>query len=225
MIQKQKQQFLAGEGDAYFARNQSVLTLADAIANTDPVLPVLAGIKPFPKRVLEIGCANGWRLNQIRAFGAEHCQGIDPSHDAVECGKRAYSAIDLRVGTADLLPFPNASFDLLVFGFCLYLCDPDDHFRIVCEADRVLANEGHLVIFDFDPPAPYRNVYAHLQDVFSYKMDFSRLFLAHPHYLLREKRVGPHGCTGLVGPDDRVAVTWLAKTVASAWPISPWQHE
>jgi len=185
---QQKAQFLNGEGDAYFARNSSVLVRDEAMAAADPVLSILVGITPFPKRVLEVGCANGWRLRRIQGLGAETCHGIDPSREAVMMGTQLYPALHLSIGTADSLQFEDEAFDLVVFGFCLYLCDPADHFRIVSEADRVLADGGSLVIFDFDPPQPYRNPYSHQSGLFSYKMDFSRLFLAHPHYQLQAKR-------------------------------------
>lgn len=219
----QKEAFLSQEADAYFARNKSVLAKDEIMASHDPVLSVLAGIKPFPRRVLEIGCANGWRLNRMMALGAVECHGIDPSHEAIEEGTRTYSALRLTVGTADAPAFPDHAFDLVVFGFCLYLCDPADHFRIAAEADRMLADEGHLVILDFDPPVPYRNPYAHRPGLFSFKMDFSQLFLAHPHYQLREKRVETHGRAGSFSPDNRVATTLLAKSVATAWPMNPWK--
>jgi SAM-dependent methyltransferase len=223
MKQSQKARFLEGEADAYFARNKSVLAKDEAIAAQDPVLPVLERIKPFPRRVLEIGCANGWRLNRMMALGATEGHGIDPSREAIEGGARTYPALRLAVGTADALPFQEGAFDLVVFGFCLYLCDPVDHFAIAAEVDRVLANEGHLVIYDFDPPTPYRNPYAHQPGLFSYKMDFSRLFLAHPHYQISEKRVEAHGGVGSLNPDNRVAVTRLTKSVTAAWPMNPWK--
>jgi ubiquinone/menaquinone biosynthesis C-methylase UbiE len=220
----QKDVFLNGEGDAYFSRNRTALSNDEAMAKADPVLPVLAGLHPFPKRVLEVGCANGWRLHRMRTLGAEQCCGLDPSSDAVASGAKSYPKLLLQVGTADTLPFDDNAFDLVVFGFCLYLCDPSQHFRIVAEADRVLANGGHLVVFDFDPPAPYRNAYTHRPGIFSHKFDYSRLFLAHPHYRLREKRVAGHGPAGTsLLPDDRVAVSLMIKDPSTAWPMNPWK--
>lgn len=225
MSRQQKQVFMAGEGDAFYTRNQSVLTGDERIAAGDPLLPFLAEMKPFPARVLEIGCANGWRLNRLRALGATACHGIDPSQAAITQGAQDYPALHLRVGTAESLPFADAAFDLVVFGFCLYLCDPGDHFRIAAEADRVLADGGALVIYDFDPPQPYRNPYAHQPGVHAYKMDFSRLFLAHPHYTLRDKRSAAHGPAGRANPDDRLGLHWLVKDAATAWPLNPWKRE
>jgi ubiquinone/menaquinone biosynthesis C-methylase UbiE len=214
----QKQMFLAGEGDAWFDRNRSSL---NDNKHADPVLQCLAEMRPFPDRVLEVGCSNGWRLDRIHAAGARVCRGLDPSRRAIEFGKRRYSNIELSVGTADKLP-DDAVFDVVIYGFCLYLCDPVDHFRIIAEGDRVLRNGGALLIYDFDPSVPYRNEYVHRPGVFSYKLDYAKLFLAHPHYALYQKRCFSHANDGNMSPDNRTAVSWLTKQLGSAWPPNPW---
>ncbi|OSO90613.1 hypothetical protein B7O87_09335 [Cylindrospermopsis raciborskii CENA303] len=79
-------------------------------------------------KLLEVGCGEGKRLEWIQKSLDIECHGIDPSDKAVtiaqEIGVRAVR------GTADHLPYPDETFDFLVFGFCLYLCDRDDLFRI-----------------------------------------------------------------------------------------------
>jgi ubiquinone/menaquinone biosynthesis C-methylase UbiE len=159
------------------------------------------------------------------ASGARECVGIDPSRAAIEDGKRSFPTLQLEIGTAERLPHHIQGFDLIIFGFCLYLCDPADHFRIVAEADRALVDGGHLVVYDFDPPAPYRNAYSHADGIYSYKMDYARLFLAHPHYSLRERLTFAHGGEHKILPDNRLAISWLVKNTRSAWPPNPWGDE
>jgi SAM-dependent methyltransferase len=130
---------LAGEADAWFKRNRGKLG-AD-----DPVGHIIAGLSITPRAVLEIGCANGWRLKRLQQEYRCHVWGVDPSHDAVE----EASLPGVLYGTADDLPFCASKFDLVIFGFCLYLCDPADLFRVAAEADRVLADGGTLIIHDF----------------------------------------------------------------------------
>src|SRR6516164_4901012 len=170
MCESQKDIFLAGEGDAWFERNRGLLNDDNQV---DPVLQCLAEMRPYPDRVLEVGCSNGWGLNKIHAAGASICSGIDPSRRAIELGKQLYSKIELSVGTADKLP-DGEVFDVVIYGFCLYLCDPADHFRILAEGDRVLRDGGALLIYDFDPSVPYRNEYVHRPGVFSYKLDYAK---------------------------------------------------
>lgn len=217
----QRTQFIHSEGDAFFRRNQVALTQGE-LAARDPVLRLLEGWGHPPAKVLEVGCANGWRLQQLVNRGAGSGFGIDPSPAAISEGKAAHPGLQLQVGTAESLPFADGSMDMVVFGFCLYLCDPADHFRIVAEADRVLADHGSLLVFDFDPPTPYRNAYAHQKAIFSYKFKFEQLFLAHPHYQLLSKTASAHGGGRATNPDEQVAVSWLIKETATAWPANPW---
>ena len=83
-------------------------------------------------------------------------------------------------GTADRLPYRDGLFDVVVFGFCLYLCDREDLFRIASEADRVLNDQGWLIIHDFYSPVPTRRDYHHKTGIYSYKMDYKTLFEWHP---------------------------------------------
>jgi ubiquinone/menaquinone biosynthesis C-methylase UbiE len=221
MSNTQKDRFLSGEGDAYYARNAAALSAAEIAARHDPVLDLLRRMSSKPSRVLEVGCANGWRLTLLRQLGAVECCGVDPSSAAIEDGSIRDPELHLQVGTADRLPFPDRSFDMLIFGFCLYLCDPHDHFRIVAEADRVLMSPGSLIIFDFDPPLPYRNTYTHVKGVYSYKMDFADLFTSHPAYRTLAKFSEGHGGAAQT-PDNSVAATLIRKDSDSAWPNNPW---
>jgi SAM-dependent methyltransferase len=91
----------------------------------------------------------------------------------------------VQQGTADILPFKDHYFDIIIFGFCLYLCDREDLFRIASEADRVLGEPGWLLILYFFSPFPKKNVYHFCKGVQSYKMDYRTLFTWHPHKVIR----------------------------------------
>lgn len=146
---QQKDIFKASEGDEYFRRNISMLDGKDDVLDVPEVLKY---IKIIPTRVLEVGCSNGHRLSRIeKSFHAE-CHGIDPSPSAIESGIKKYPHIHLKVGTADTLAFDDNFFDMVVFGFCLYLCDRHDLFKIAFEANRCLIDNGILVIKDFTLP-------------------------------------------------------------------------
>lgn len=210
----QKDIFLGSEGDAWYARNQENLHEG----GQDIVLTTLQEAAVSPTSVLEIGCSNGYRIAGIcNRFGARGF-GIDPSSKAVADGRCRYPSLSLEVGTADRLPFADSRFDLVIFGFCLYLVDPRLHLRCVAEADRVLADGGLLAIHDFIEPVPYHNRYAHLEGVRSHKMEFSRYFLASPAYrLLRRTMSAP----GVSTPDNSMGVDLLSKNLAAAFPPNP----
>jgi len=216
MTDRQRDLFLQGEADEWYLRNREVLLKRDS----DPVLDSLAHLKLQPTSVLEVGCANGWRLELLRQHTGASVAGVDPSSAAIEEGHALYPAVDLRVGTAEELDFGDASFDLVIFGFCLYLVDPQLLFRVVAEADRVLRDGGHVVIFDFLEPTAYHNEYVHRPGVRSHKMVFSRLFTAHPAYFLIHRQLDMTGSDALA-PDRRSGVDVLVKDNAGAFPVSP----
>lgn len=211
----QRDVFLHGEGDAYFRRNAAGYDAAQAATSTF-ALDVLRPYVGSGARVLEVGCANGLNLERLRRSAGSTGSGIDPSAAAVEAGRSDFPALDLRVGTAEALPFGDAAFDVVLFGFCLYVTDRALLPRVVAEADRVLRDGGFLAIVDFDPPAPVRRTYRHAEGMASFKTDHARLFLGFPHYTLAEKRPFSHGGTGFhPDPGERLAVQVLYKDTAS----------
>lgn len=206
----QRDAFLASEGDGYFARNANHPCLhAD-----DPVLKALNTLNVQPKRVLEIGSSNGWRMMPFKQSGA-YCAGVDPSPTAVLNGKPA--GLDLRVGASDSLPFSDGEFDLVIFGFCLYLVDPPLLFKSVGEADRVLVDGGVLAIYDFIPQKEYFNEYGHAANLKSFKMEFSKLFVANPAYSLVHREIET-----LKKADDRMGVDVLVKDQIGAFQKNPY---
>ncbi len=177
--QMQKRAFRNGEGDAWWARNSKRLVYR--YGYTEPVMMAVMDL-PQPRSVLEIGCAGGGRLALLWAHMDADCSGIDPSREAIEAGREQWPELNLKVATADKLPHLDDSFDIVIFGFCLYLVDRGDLFKVVSEADRVLRDGGHLVIYDFAAHTPHRVAYHHRDGIYSYKADYAALFAANPAY-------------------------------------------
>ncbi len=213
MADKQKDIFLQSEGDAWFSRNRQAL--ADRkFPDGDAILAELCGLLPKESnrklKVLEIGCGEGGRLVWLQQNCAVECYGVDPSTQAVEAatarGIKAFKAV------ADELPFSAEAFDVVIFGFCLYLCDRSDLFRIACEADRVLRLPGWLIIQDFFSPVPRSRIYHHRPGVISYKMDYRTLFSWHPDYeCLTHKVRGHQNGVHTDDPEEWTAVSVLRK--------------
>jgi ubiquinone/menaquinone biosynthesis C-methylase UbiE len=205
---KQKDVFLESEGNAWLERNTG--DAATAIAESDPLLVEILNLRPPPGRaskVLEIGCADGARLQRLaETFGCA-CYGLEPSAHAVEVARAR--GIEACQGTAEQLPYADQSFEMVMFGFCLYLCDREDLFRIACEADRVLQSPGWLLIHDFYSPAPSKREYHHRAGLFSHKMDYRTLFTWHPAYVTYSHRVRDHAHGGYTD----AAQEWVATSV------------
>jgi ubiquinone/menaquinone biosynthesis C-methylase UbiE len=187
---KQKNVFLNIEGDKWFERNKKVLEQRDI--NEDYLLKQILEFVPNlnnSNSLLEIGCGDGSRLSALKK-NKYTVYGIDPSKSAIK--DAVSNGVNAFVGTADKLPFEDNKFEIVTFGFCLYLCDREDLFKIAAEADRVLKKGGYLFILDFYSKNPISNDYHHREGLKSYKMDYSKLFEWHPDYVLVKKIIGSH---------------------------------
>lgn len=210
---KQKEIFLQSEGDAWFTRNQQGVAgrkLPDDDALLREIIDFLLVNTGGRVKVFEVGCGDGTRLAWLKNNLNADCYGIEPSAQAVAASRA--KGINVLQGTADALPFGSQSFDIVIFGFCLYLCDRDDLFRIASEADRILRSPGWLMIMDFYSPIPRARTYHHRPGVQSFKMDYRTLFAWHPDYECMTHKVRHHGeAIHTDAPDEWVAVSVLRK--------------
>ena len=73
---------------------------------------------PAPMRILDVGCGTGYLLGRLaaRAPQAEALAGIDAAPAMIEVARAAAADDRLRfvAGTAERLPWPAATFDLVV---------------------------------------------------------------------------------------------------------------
>jgi len=219
---EQKKIFLSSEGDQYFHRNREAY---DSLDNGDELVELLKYIELNPGKILEVGCSNGVRLNNLKKqFPESRCYGIDPSSEAILAGSELFQDLSLSVGTADNLNFDNNSFNTIIFGFCLYLCDRNDLFKIAYEADRCLRDGGIILIKDFYPSYPYMNQYCYNDGVYSYKIDYPSMFKWNPAYNEIASIVFTHrGFDGIDNPDERVALTVIKKNEMAAYIKDPFK--
>ncbi|WP_226799020.1 hypothetical protein [Aeromonas simiae] len=81
----QKNVFMSQEGNEWYERNKSAIL--GKTLERDPIFKALAYLGCKPTRILEIGCANGWRLAQLAQL-AEHygacCYGVAPSASGIQ---------------------------------------------------------------------------------------------------------------------------------------------
>lgn len=188
----QKQAFLDYEANNWFSRNRS----SQYNPKKDPVLAVLREYSITAGHVFEIGCSYGYRLNAIsQSFEDVKVTGLEPSLEAIEYGRQKYSSVNFVHGTADdISMIPSASFDLVIIGFVLYVIDRDVLLRVVSETDRVLKNNGILMILDFFSEKALRNPYDHIKELvaYSYKQNYEDVFTASKLYQLIDKRSFHH---------------------------------
>ncbi len=184
MATKQSKIFLKSEGDNYYQRNKGLLYNED-----DLIFKKIINLNKKKKinNLLEIGCGDGFRLNLIYEKLKINCYGIDPSKKAVKNFNNP--KIKITRGTAEKLNFQSGKFDVVIFGFCLYLVDIEDLTKIVFETDRVLKKNSYIVIYDFYSQKSKILPYKHNKKIKVHKYDFSKIFLWCPKFKLIENKI------------------------------------
>ena len=107
-------------------------------------------LAPAPRRILDVGCGTGYLLRQfaVRCPQAVELAGVDPAPAMIGAARTAGTDGRLRwlEGTAEELPFPEGSFDLVVSTTSF------DHWADqvagLAQCARVLAPGGWLVLTD-----------------------------------------------------------------------------
>jgi len=183
MKDKQNETFFRTEADNYYKRNKN--DLLSLTAEKDVPLRILDLYKIVPKKVLEIGCMNGYRLNFIKKKYNAECIGVEPSKEAVDEGNKLFKDIKLIRGIFSDIPL-NEKFDLIIINFVFHWVDRDLLAKCVSEVERMLSYNGFLIIGDFFPDHPRKNEYTHLlgNQIWTYKQDYSKIFLSLENYSL-----------------------------------------
>jgi ubiquinone/menaquinone biosynthesis C-methylase UbiE len=120
------------------------------IADRTAELALAGGL--VPRRVLDVGCGTGYLLRRLAARCPEATlDGIDAAAPMIEAAEAAAAGPDaarlhFRVGTAERLPWPDGTFDLVVSSTSF------DHWADqragLAECARVLGPGGRLVLVD-----------------------------------------------------------------------------
>jgi ubiquinone/menaquinone biosynthesis C-methylase UbiE len=171
----QSQIFLNSEGDSWYKRNKSAIETAKASADVSFILQTLKGSSFEIQDLLEVGCSSAAKLNLLASSFSASGSGIDPSSLAIQQGAKQYPDLDLRVGLASRLPFEADKFDLVFFGFCLYLVPPEKIELAMNEALRVLRPKSFIALTDFDSGIEMTVPYKHVEGLMSYKRDYMQL--------------------------------------------------
>lgn len=93
-------------------------------------------------RVLDIGCADGATLLHPYYADCTERFGIDPDAEAVTTGQKNLK-LKLVVGSAEELPYPDASFDFVISKGSLFFTDIPKSLK---ECYRVLKPRGDLFL-------------------------------------------------------------------------------
>lgn len=103
-------------------------------------------------RVLEIGCGTGnWLAAQQAYFTGRRVQwhGVDPSQAMLQIAGLKLDGVELEIGRAEELPFPDDSFDFVASHLSFHHYEDKD--LALDEIARVLAENGVFSLFNVEP--------------------------------------------------------------------------
>ncbi|MHB9862106.1 class I SAM-dependent methyltransferase [Streptomyces sp. YIM S03343] len=133
----------SGPAERYFSsRLHAVFEILDRCPGGD-LLDVGCGPGMFVRRVLDT------RPGDFRITAVDQA----PAMIAEAAGRTAGAEVELAVGDAEALPFPDASFDVVVAMGVLEYCDLSVVLR---ELDRVVRPDGLVLVSMLNPLSPYR---------------------------------------------------------------------
>jgi SAM-dependent methyltransferase len=114
-----------------------------------PRIAVAARLQPG-QRVLDVGCGTGVLAREAasRVGPAGLVAGVDSNRGMVTVASRLEPRVQWRLGTAETLPFPDASFDAVLSQFGLMFFS--DRARALHEMLRVLVPGGQLAVAVWD---------------------------------------------------------------------------
>lgn len=187
--------------DRYSLFNESALLHSQSLERIQLTLLKRHGFTNLTeKRILDVGCGSGSHLRRFLEYGAQptHLFGIDLMEHRIEEAQRLQPTINWQVGSAHQLPYPDASFDL-VMSFVVFSSILNQSLRqkIVEEMWRVRKPSGYILFYDFAYSNPHNPAVRgisckEIQQLFKRprsRFDFRRITLAPPI----SRRVAPHG--------------------------------
>lgn len=141
------------EGNKYFLRNKKYDELN---YNENNWFNVIQDYNLKPKKILEIGCGAGHKLNYLsEQLKTQYNYGVDISKKAIIYGKKKYKKIKLYNISSLEINKINTKFDLIICGFFLYLLDREEIFRQFDLIFKKLNKNGYLIIIDFNANIKY----------------------------------------------------------------------
>ncbi len=131
---------------------QSDLARYGALLNCLNFMENKLGVDFRQYKILDVGCATGYGLAPffLAGFHTHQRQGIDLFEERIDLGKSKYPGLNLQVGDATDMSFPNDHFDMVMEQFCFcHILDDTVIKTISTEMVRVAKPGGYILIMDW----------------------------------------------------------------------------
>ena len=157
------------EANEYFKRNCET---QDSILYYN-IINLLKISKIKHKNILEIGCANGSKLNIYqKQLKPSVSYGIDLSDKAINHGIKKYKKLKLLHLSSLNINKIKIKFDLIICGYFLDQLDRNEIFKQFDLIYKKLNKNGYLIIYDFDPLFRHTNNNIHHNNLLTFKMKY-----------------------------------------------------
>ena len=161
------------EADRWFVRNKGSL-----LAKDEKILDLIKINSIKANNILEIGCANGNKLNQYsKLCKSKKSYGVDLSKKAILDGKRRYKDLKLLNISSFEIDKIKENFDFIICGFFLYHLDRELIFKQFDLIHNKLSKNGLLLIWDFDPLFKHSNKDFNTKKLTTFKMSYDNFLL------------------------------------------------
>ena len=158
------------EADKYFIR---YLDFFNSSKNDYRIIDLIKVNKIRPNSILEIGCANGIKLNEYQInLKSKINYGIDLSSKAIKSGRKKFKKLKLIKLSSLEIEKIKMKFDLIICGFFLYLLDREEIFKQFDLIHKKLNKDGYLIVQDCDPLFKHTNPSVHNKNLKTFKMSY-----------------------------------------------------
>ncbi|GAB3137915.1 hypothetical protein GCM10027161_20470 [Microbispora hainanensis] len=147
-----------GGGTIDYPRGYDVLAEIGFLGRRRSVFTRLAALSGAGTghQILDVGCGTGYLTRMLAPLvGREgRVTGLDPSPAMIaHARRRSPGNCSYEVGEGQAMPFPDASFDIVVSSFAVHHMPVSARGTAVKEMFRVLRPGGQVLIAEFRPPA------------------------------------------------------------------------
>lgn len=134
---EQNEIFVKNEGNQWFQRNRTALIPE----RDDLITRTLQSLQLRPKRIAEVGCSNGWRLEKLRRIFSADCFGVEASEEAVAFAQEKFPQIKVQQQDVSRMSIKE-TFDLVICNFVFHWLDRTQLLQAVARLDSLVEAGG-----------------------------------------------------------------------------------